>query len=137
RARGLLANIVTRPGDHFTILEQLVRPAGDADLFLFLHNYASSEAESPWRVLNRDPRYLARSVAIIKELFAPTRKEGWSVPLLDLLQEVYYEQEATGFFNGVLLPIVQKAEERNAVRRELLGRVAAGKFPRASHRWEL
>src|SRR5262249_33902272 len=129
RARSLLALIVAEPGEHFDVLEKAVLSSHDSALFVYLHQYTRQPAEAPWRILNRHPRNLARSVKIMKQLFSLRRKAGWSVALLDLLESTYFEHDPPGFFDEVLLPLVRDIEPDNPIRRELLARVARGKFP--------
>jgi hypothetical protein len=137
RTRGLLAAVVSERGDHFAVLEKLLAPDRDSNLFVYLHGPANAEESAPWKILNRSKENFRHSVRLMKGLFSLKGQASWSVPLLDLLEQEYYESDPEGFFNDVLRPVVRAAPENHEVRRELLARVAAGKFPRPAQRWAL
>src|SRR5207244_2126482 len=93
------------------------------------------------RVLNdRGPRIRSRSRELLQSLLEPAKNAHWTVGLLDVLQEVYYEQDPDGLYKMILRPIIVdgRVPAAHAVRAELLSRVSAGQFPpEAGKRWSL
>jgi hypothetical protein len=140
RAAAVLSRLVQEEGDHFAVLHGQVEPDADVGLFVYLHR-APVAGLSPWRALNqRGPSLRNRSLELLRLLFDPARSARWTVDLLDVLQDDYYDYDADGLYRSVLWAVVvsDRVAADNVVRAELLTRVSDARFPpEAGKRWAL